>query len=49
MFMTGDVLSIVIQAVGGGIASAADDLEGAENGAKIMGSSCFFRRQQRVR
>lgn len=36
IFICGDVISLVIQAVGGGMASAADTLEGANNGAYIM-------------
>lgn len=36
IFCSGDILSLVIQAIGGGTASAADTDEGAERGARIM-------------
>jgi len=35
-FICGDIASLVVQALGGGIASAAPDLDGANRGAKIM-------------
>lgn len=35
-FIIGDLVSLTIQAVGGGLASAANTLNGANNGAKIM-------------
>lgn len=36
VFVTGDILSLVIQAAGGGIAAGADTLEGSNNGGYIM-------------
>lgn len=42
LFVTGDVISLVIQAVGGGIASSAPDLQGANNGGYIMVGGVMF-------
>ncbi|KDQ16597.1 hypothetical protein BOTBODRAFT_30518 [Botryobasidium botryosum FD-172 SS1] len=36
IFCSVDVVSLVIQAIGGGMASSADNLDGAENGAHVM-------------
>lgn len=36
VFIVGDIISLIVQAVGGGTASAADTLEGANNGGYIM-------------
>lgn len=36
VFVTGDLISLVVQAVGGGQASAADTLAGANQGAYVM-------------
>lgn len=36
VFISGDVVSLVVQATGGGMAASADTYEGAETGAKIM-------------
>ncbi|KIM74097.1 hypothetical protein PILCRDRAFT_815278 [Piloderma croceum F 1598] len=36
IFCTVDIISLVIQAVGGGLASSANTLDGANNGAHIM-------------
>lgn len=35
-FVLGDLASLIIQAVGGGQASAADTLQGANDGAHVM-------------
>lgn len=42
VFVTGDVISLVIQAVGGGQASAAETLEDANKGAKVMVGGVMF-------
>jgi len=42
LFVTGDVISLVIQAAGGGMASAADTLDGANKGADVMLAGIVF-------
>ncbi|KAJ9121459.1 hypothetical protein QFC22_002075 [Naganishia vaughanmartiniae] len=42
VFVIGDLISLVIQAVGGGQASAADNLEDANKGAKVMVGGVMF-------
>lgn len=39
IFVIGDMISLIIQAVGGGRASAAETNEAADNGAMVMGES----------
>ncbi|KAJ7082390.1 RTA1-like protein [Mycena belliarum] len=36
LFLPGDVIALVVQGIGGGMASTADDLAGAETGSKVM-------------
>lgn len=42
VFVIGDLISLVIQAVGGGQASAADNLDDANKGAKVMVGGVMF-------
>jgi hypothetical protein len=37
VFVVGDILSLVIQAIGGGSAAAAETSEDADSGARVMG------------
>jgi len=41
VFVTGDMISLVIQAVGGGNAAAAETNEQADQGARVMGALTF--------
>lgn len=40
--IAGDILSLVIQAIGGGMASAADTSQGQKNGADVMVAGIFI-------
>lgn len=40
--ITGDIISLVVQAAGGGLASGADTREGQDNGAYIMVGGVFW-------
>lgn len=42
IFLTGDIVSLVVQGAGGGIASAAKTYELADNGAHIMLGGIVF-------
>ncbi|KAJ9095947.1 hypothetical protein QFC21_005309 [Naganishia friedmannii] len=42
IFVVGDLISLAIQAIGGGQASAADNLEDANKGAKVMVGGVMF-------
>jgi len=40
--IVGDVISLVVQAVGGALASVADDRQGQDDGAYIMVGGVFW-------